>query len=101
MKSDLNIFYLDDGTLGGEADTVLEDLLTIKGAFNTHGLELNPTKCEIFLVNSTNDQNDSNVTHVMNSFEDVCNGIKVIEKQHLSLLGAPSSKWKDTQSCSL
>ena len=82
MKSDLDVFYLDDGTLGGEVESVIEDLHKIKSAMNSHGLELNPTKCELFIVNSANDQNDM---HVKNLFNDVCNGIKIIKREDLSL----------------
>ena len=86
MKSELNVFYLDDGTLGGEVETVLEDLLKIKEIVNSHGLELNPTKCELFLVNP---EDDMYVTNIRNHFNEVCKGIKVVQEQNLSLLGAP------------
>ena len=90
MKSPLNCWYLDDGTLGGETEIVLNDLLKIKDATQSHGLELNPSKCELFLVNSSQFySNNIAVTNVVKSFNDIYNGIKVIEKSDLSLLGSP------------
>ena len=74
MNSALNVFYLDDGTLGGEVETVLEDLLKFKEVVKSHGLELNPTKCEPFIVNPVN---NSYVKHIKKRFDEVCNGIKV------------------------
>ena len=50
MKSNLNVWYLDDGTLAGDVDTVLEDYRQILSALKIHGLEVNPTKCELFLI---------------------------------------------------
>ena len=40
MKSEFNCWYLDDGTLGGDVDTVLKDAKEILKAANTHGLQL-------------------------------------------------------------
>ena len=89
MNSELNIFYLEDGTIAGTVDTVFQDLSKIIMAVNTHGLQLNPTKCEIFLVDSANDSSSLNATNVINRFSEICPGIKITEKQTLSLLGAP------------
>ena len=50
LLSDLNTWYLDDGTLGGKGETVIEDLTNIKQKFSLLGLELNPSKCEIFFL---------------------------------------------------
>ena len=51
MKSPLNIWYLDDGTIAGDLKTVLQDYQYILKALQSHGLEVNPTKCEIYLIN--------------------------------------------------
>ena len=83
LKSELDVFYLDDGTLGGKIETGLEDLGKIKATLISHGLELNSNKCKLFLVNPTNLQ------YERNCFNEVCNGIKIVEKHELSLLGAP------------
>ena len=50
MKSDLNIWYLDDGTIAGNVQTVMEDYGEILKALESHGLAVNPTKCELHLA---------------------------------------------------
>ena len=50
MKSELNVWYLDDGTLAGNVNTVMEDYCEILKALKSHGLEVNPSKCELFLI---------------------------------------------------
>merc|ERR1712020_54115 len=141
MESELNVWYLDDGTLGGDTNTVFNDLQKIKDATNTHGLEINPGKCELFIISPDPNQNvssativheikemnvtnvtkvlggavgqsqssmertvpsssslynilsrniqDVNVTNVINRFDDLFKGIKILNKSELSLLGAP------------
>ena len=49
MKSEFNVWYLDDGTLGGDANTVLEDAKEILKAVESHGLQVNPKKSKLFL----------------------------------------------------
>ena len=44
-KSDYNMWYLDDGTLGGKADVVFSDFQKILSAKNSLGLNVNPAKC--------------------------------------------------------
>ena len=44
LKSTFNVWYLDDGILGGELHMVLKDLSTIEHAFSRIGLHLNPNK---------------------------------------------------------
>ena len=47
MTSELNEWYLDDGTLGGRVSSLLQDLETVKRVGPTVGLHLNEDKCEI------------------------------------------------------
>ena len=48
LKSPLNIWYLDDGTIGGDIEVVIDDVNTIVSASKAIGLEVNVGKCEIF-----------------------------------------------------
>ena len=50
-ESPLNSWYLDDGTLGGSVSQVMQDYNRILEATETLGLEVNASKCELFLVN--------------------------------------------------
>ena len=47
MKSELNVWYMDDGTLGGDADVLLVDFNTVRRVGQEFGLELNEQKCEL------------------------------------------------------
>ena len=47
LESELCLFYLDDGTLGGEAEQVLRDLLLIEQGAKELGLSLNHAKSEV------------------------------------------------------
>jgi len=46
LKSPLNAWFLDDGTLIGSVDSVLQDLTIVRESGIDLGLELNPEKCE-------------------------------------------------------
>ena len=47
-ESELSLWYLDDATVGGDPDTVLQDLAKIEEASNSLGLSLKPSKCELY-----------------------------------------------------
>jgi hypothetical protein len=49
MKSEFNVWYLDDGTLGGSTETVEQDLRVVLAKGRDIGLELNMSKCEAFV----------------------------------------------------
>ena len=51
LKSELCIFYLDDGTLGGVLSDVLHDIEVIKKEAGIVGLDLNPQKSEVISIN--------------------------------------------------
>ncbi|KAJ0174020.1 hypothetical protein K1T71_010166 [Dendrolimus kikuchii] len=52
LKSKFNVWYLDDGTLGGEVDDVLEDFTILTKELKTIGLEINLSKCEYYISNT-------------------------------------------------
>ena len=47
LKSELTIFYLDDGTIGGSVQDVLADLRQVESEASELGLELNHSKSEL------------------------------------------------------
>ena len=47
LKSEFALGYLDDVTLGGDHEAVLEDFLCLKSAASDIGLSLNQSKCEV------------------------------------------------------
>ena len=85
MKSDLNIWYLDDGTIAGNTQTVLEDYQEILKALESHGLAINPTKCELHLINPQTEE----CKNALQSFQNITPGVKLVDKENLTLLGSP------------
>ena len=83
--SEFNCWYLDDGTLAGDVESVLKDATMITNAISSHGLKVNPSKSEIFLVNPISDL----CKKAPESFNRIMQGIKVLPKSELKLLGAP------------
>lgn len=65
LKSSLNIWYMDDGTLGGSVEKIEQDVSkSIELSFLT-GLILNSKKCKIFIPNY-NPEDASNVYNRIN-----------------------------------
>ena len=85
MNSEFNCWYLDDGSIAGDIKTVLRDFTEITKAAETHGLDLNATKCELFLIKPTSDD-CKNALHAFNLVKD---GVKLVSRDQLTLLGAP------------
>lgn len=70
LKSDLKLFYLDDGCLIGDPTTVLSDFIHIVEASKSIGLEINPNKCELFFCSNTDHA-------ILSSFNAIAPGIKI------------------------
>jgi hypothetical protein len=85
MKSNLNVWYLDDGTIAGNTQTVLEDYQEILKALESHGLAINPTKCELHLINPLSEE----CKDALDAFQRITPGVKLVDKENLTLLGAP------------
>ena len=81
--SKFNMWYLDDGTLGGNANAVFSDFHKIIQAENSLGLNINPSKCELICL----DLNKKNM--MLEKFKTIAAEIKLIQKEDLLLLGAP------------
>jgi len=79
----LNCWYLDDGTLGGLSKNVLTDLQMIIKDTAKIGLQLNPSKCEIFIQNSPDQKT------ILADFDKIAPGIKKLEAINMTLFGAP------------
>ena len=79
LKSEFGVWYLDDGTLGGSGDNLLNDFQTVLSEARHIGLTLNEQKCELI----TSDQN------VIARFRSVAPDILVLKPEQAVLLGAP------------
>ena len=78
-KSPLNVWYLDDVVMGGQLQSVKEDLKKIVDSKKSLGLTVKLSKCELMLIDSQS---------VIDSAREFP-GIKVIQPEDLTLLGAP------------
>ena len=88
LVSPFNVWYLDDGTVGGDIDSVLLDLETVVSEGSKLGLELNTTKCEMFVF----DGEAAERNLVRERARASCAGLLFPSETELSLLGAPLLK---------
>ena len=86
VTAPLNIWYLDDGTIAGAADTVAADLRQLRTSLSTVGLRLNAAKCEVaFLGSAESALRDPAIRAVRAALPDVSE----TQLDSLSLLGSP------------
>jgi hypothetical protein len=79
MTSEFNLWYMDDGSIGGEVSSLLSDLETVRRVGPTIGLILNEDKCELI----TGDDN------VIAGIKAAMPNIRHIPCGEAVLLGAP------------
>jgi len=79
MKSQLNLWYMDDGSLGGEVDVLIEDFVMVRRIGRAFGLLVNDQKCELV----TDD------LEVVEKFRAIAPSIIHVGTLKASLLGAP------------
>ena len=79
LSSEFKIFFLDDGTIGGDIDTVSEDLRCFETGARELGLSLNHEKSEIIYHSS------SVLGHLQSAFSIM----KYVHPNDTSLLGSP------------
>lgn len=79
IKSQCNVWYMDDGTMGGDVDTLLTDFLMLIEKGREIGLVVNVAKCEII----TNDD------EVVQKFKAIAPDISHVRPASAMLLGAP------------
>ena len=79
LRSELCLFYLNDSTLGGNAEDILHDLKTITDAGDELGLKLNMQKCELVSLSPT----------TRDSILSTCPQLQLAAPESVSLLGSP------------
>ena len=79
LKSDLCLFYLDDGTLGSRAEDICLDIQSVEQAGAEVGLKLNRSKSEIICNNPTT------LDSILSSLPGAC----VVDPKKATLLGCP------------
>ena len=85
LSSEFNIWYLDDGTIGGETSQVLSDLQSVKRMSSALGLQLNEAKCELMILG----MNNSAACSTLSLFQQIAPTIRTIAPNEAILLGAP------------
>lgn len=83
VHTELNVWYLDDGSLGDTPAKILEALSFIKQNAKSIGLELNTSKCEIYFCGDNVDAG------IVSQFELLAPGIRVVADDELEILGSP------------
>ena len=86
VKSDLNAWYLDDGCIGGDPQTVLSHAAIIRNVLSSVGLEINNSKCELLIVNNTTSQRRS---ETIQHFQEEFPSISIPAPNLWQLLGSP------------
>ncbi|XP_052759361.1 uncharacterized protein LOC128202586 [Galleria mellonella] len=86
LLSPLNIWYLDDGSLGGNASVVLSDLEILINDLAGIGLQLNFDKCELYIKGS---MSEADKHDIIARFDSLAPGIKIVAIESFNLLGVP------------
>jgi hypothetical protein len=79
LQSEFNVFYLNDGTIGGSVEDVIHDLQLVEDEAGLAGLKLNHAKSELICDDVC--ARDA----VMSAFS----GLQVIAREQATLLGTP------------
>ena len=85
LAADFKVFYLDDGSLGGSCEDVLNDLETVEAIASDLGLQLNKSKSEVVCHDS------STFAQFSASFP----SLRVTAPESVRFLGSPLSESVD------
>ena len=83
LKSEVNLWYLDDSNLADSPEVVLEDLQTIVRELNKIGLSINPSKCEVTCVNLENPES------TIDGFKQILPNLKITSIDESIILRSP------------
>ena len=85
VDSKLNVWYLEDATIGSSPESVLSDVHRCITGLKRIGLEVSPMKTEIINVGLA----AGKFSRVVNSFNELLAKVKVTELIKMELLGSP------------
>ena len=83
LKSEVNLWYLDDSNIADSPQVVLEDLQLILRELNKIGLSINASKCEMICLNLENPE------AVLENFKQVLPDLKITTIEESMILGSP------------
>ena len=84
LSSEINIWYFDDATLGGPAESVFADVRKCVTELKKIGLEVNPSKCEVINMNYPVEEFTELVTILASDHR----GLKRTKPADMKLLGS-------------
>ncbi|XP_037034226.1 uncharacterized protein LOC119073006 [Bradysia coprophila] len=85
LEAEFNIWYMDDGTIGGTPEVVIKDLQTVITKSAEVGLQLNFAKCEVKILGVTD---LAERAHILQTLNQIAPGI-VERPDDIELLGSP------------
>ena len=88
VSSELNVWYLDDATIGGTVGSVTKDLQVLIPRLASIGLTVNSSKCELLSLN-WQQRKVQQEQGLFRELEDVLPACTVPEESEVMLLGAP------------
>lgn len=80
LEQDINVWYLDDGTLADKPELVLENFKNLIDKSLHIGLKINPSKCELHFCGEVSED-------VVDKFNQISPGIRVMNDD-IELLGS-------------
>lgn len=83
IKSEFNVFYIDDGTIGDDYETVIKDFKLFIEESKKLGLSLNYSKCELFIPFK------EHRNEIITAFQTIAPSINIVGESDLFLLGSP------------
>jgi len=85
LQTELNLWFLDDGTIAGPPELVLEAMKFVMGESEKLGLVLNQSKCGLAVIGGNMEETEI----IIINFRDLASEIQVISPDNSKLLGAP------------
>jgi hypothetical protein len=85
VESPFNVWYLDDATIGGPVESIINDLTKIVPALTSLGLEVNPSKSEVINI----DYDFSGFEASMDQIRPILSELRLTAKEDAQILGSP------------
>jgi len=88
IDTEFNVWYLDDGTLGGSPESVISSVERLIGRLRGVGLEMNDKKCQLMILHHSGED----ALRTVGLFRGLLPEVEVVSEAEGSLLGAPLSE---------
>ena len=85
INTSINVWYLDDGTLAGPPQQIINSITTLTPKLAEIGLVLKPSKCEVMSLSSES----SNAGAAVQKLQTLLPAIQVLNRNQLMLLNSP------------